>query len=169
MTDVRNWVTDVNVTRENWWRHLLRWRKAFLHATSGGLLLTVAFFLCRFLAFYCIKCDLASFSRYKAFLPHIMPPKHVEQDQTDAKWLGKKSVFWRKSQRVCRSFTIVSKSIKETENLIFSVKDRILFHSWTPKLAFSLVATATRENTAFGVHSVKYRIHSISCGLKSVR
>ena len=78
-----------------------------------------------------------------------MPPKHTEQDQIDAKWLGKKLVFWRESRRVGRSLIIVNKSIKETENL------DILFHSWTPKLVFSLVATATRENTAFGVHSVK--------------
>ena len=91
----------------------------FLHATSGGLLLTVAFFLRRFLAFYCFKCDLASFSRYKTtFLSHIMPPKQVEQawDQIDAKWIGKKLVFWRKSQRVCRSLIIVNKSIKEPKN-----------------------------------------------------
>ena len=57
------------------------------------------------------------------FLPHIMPPnpKHAEQDQIEAKWLGKKLVFWRESRRVGRSLIIVNKSIKETENLIFSV------------------------------------------------
>ena len=66
----------------------------FLHATSGGLSLTAALSLCRFLAFYCFKCYLASFSRYKTvFLLNIMPPKHAEQDQIDAKWLGKKLVF----------------------------------------------------------------------------
>ena len=27
------------------------------------------------------------------FLPNIMPPKHAEQDQIDAKWLGKKLLF----------------------------------------------------------------------------
>ena len=84
-----------------------------------------------------------------------MPPKHAEQDQIDANWLGKKLVFWRESRSVGISLIIVNKSIKETENLIFSVKNQILFHSWTPKLVFSLVATATHENTAFGVHSVK--------------
>ena len=36
----------------------------FLHATSGGLSLTAAFSLCRFLAFYYFKCCLASFFRY---------------------------------------------------------------------------------------------------------
>ena len=51
------------------------------------------------------------------FLPTIMPPKHAEQDQIDTKWLRKKLVFWRES----RSLIIVNKSIKETENLIFSV------------------------------------------------
>ena len=108
------------------------------------------------------------------FLPNIMPPKHAEQDQIDAKWLGKKLVFWVESRSLGRSLIIINKSIKETENLIFfqckiefyfthehqnlffhSWLPWILFHSWTPKLVFSLVATATRENTAFGVHSVK--------------
>ena len=27
------------------------------------------------------------------FLPNIIPPKHTEQDQIDAKWLEKKFVF----------------------------------------------------------------------------
>ena len=48
-----------------------------------------------------------------------MPPKHTEHDQIDAKWLGKKLVFWRESRRVGRSLIIVNKSIKETENLHF--------------------------------------------------
>ena len=62
----------------------------FLHATSGGLSQSVAFSLRRFLAFHCFKCYLASFSRYKTtFLHNIMPPEHAEQDQIDAKWLGK--------------------------------------------------------------------------------
>ena len=66
----------------------------FLHASSGGLLLTAAFSLCRCLAFRCFKCHLDFFSRYKTtFLSNIMPHIHVEQDQTDAKWLGKKVSF----------------------------------------------------------------------------
>ena len=28
-----------------------------------------------------------------------MPPKHAEQDQIDAKWLGKKNVFWRERRK----------------------------------------------------------------------
>ena len=55
------------------------------------------------------------------FLSNIMPPKHAEQDQIDAKLLGIKLVSWRESRRVGRSLIIVNKSIKETENLIFSV------------------------------------------------
>ena len=63
----------------------------FLHAMSGGLSLPTAFSLRRFLVFHCFKSYLASFSRYKTlFLPNIMPPKHAEQDQIDAKCLGKK-------------------------------------------------------------------------------
>ena len=89
------------------------------------------------------------------FLPNAMPPKHTEQDQIDAKCLGKKIVFWRESRRVGRSLIIVNKSIKETENFDFVSVRSNLFPSWTPKLVFSLVATVTRENTAFGVHSVK--------------
>ena len=85
-----------------------------------------------------------------------MPPKHTEQDQTDAKWLGKKLVFWRASRRVGRSLIIVNKSIKETENLdFFTVRSNFISLMKTKTCIFSLVATATRENTAFGVHSVK--------------
>ena len=29
------------------------------------------------------------------FLLHIIPTKHAEQDEIDAKWLGKKLDFWR--------------------------------------------------------------------------
>ena len=50
-----------------------------------------------------------------------MPPKHAEQDRIDAKWLGKKLVFWRESRRIGKSLIIVNKSIKETEHLIYSV------------------------------------------------
>ena len=50
------------------------------------------------------------------FYPILCPPKHVEQDQIDAKWIEKKWVFWRKSQRVCRNLIIVNKSIKEKKN-----------------------------------------------------
>ena len=56
------------------------------------------------------------------FLPnivYIVPHKHAEQDQIDAKWLGKKLVFWHESRKVGRSLIIVNKSIKETENFIF--------------------------------------------------
>ena len=89
----------------------------FLHATSGGLSLNAGFSLRQFLAFYCFKCYLVTNSRCKTtFLPNIMPPKHTEQDQIDAKWLGKKL---RESRRVGRSLIIVNKSIKETENLNF--------------------------------------------------
>ena len=55
----------------------------FLHATSGALSLTAAFFLRRLLAFCCFKCYLGSLSGH-------IPLKHTEQDQTDAKWLEKK-------------------------------------------------------------------------------
>ena len=66
----------------------------FLHATSCGLSLTAAFSLRGFLAFHCSKCNLISFFRYRTvFLPNIMPSKHAEEDQIDAKWLGKQLVF----------------------------------------------------------------------------
>ena len=55
------------------------------------------------------------------FLPHIIPNKHAEQDEIDAKWLGKKLAFWRESWRAGKNIIIANKSIKETENLIFSV------------------------------------------------
>ena len=59
-----------------------------LRATSGRLSLTAALFLPQFLAFYCFKCYLGSFSRCKtAFSPNTIPPG---QDKIDAKWLEKK-------------------------------------------------------------------------------
>ena len=71
-------------------------------------------------AFYCFKCYLASFSRYKTvFLSNIMPPTHTDQDQIDTRWLGKRLVFWRASRRVDRSLIIVNKSIKETKKYYF--------------------------------------------------
>ena len=57
-------------TKACFWRHLLRWRNAFPARDS----LTAAFSLCRFFAFYCFKCYLASFSRYKTvFYPILCP------------------------------------------------------------------------------------------------
>ena len=55
------------------------------------------------------------------------------------------------SRRVGRSLIIANKSIKETENLIFffSVRSNFISFMNTKTCIF------TRENTAFGVHSVK--------------
>ena len=70
-----------------------------------------------------------------------MSPKHTEQDQIDVKWLGKKLVFWHKSQRVGRSLIIVKKCIKETEIWFFQCKiefyfthehQNLYFHLWLP-------------------------------------
>ena len=78
-----------------------------------------------------------------------MPPKHTEQDQIDAKWLGKKLVFWRASRRVGRSLIIVNKSIKETENLdFFTVRSNFI----------SLMNTKTCIFTRGYSHSWKYCI-----------
>ena len=73
-----------------------------------------------------------------------MPPKHAEQDQIDANWLGKKLVFWHESRSVGISLFIVNKSIKETENLIFFQSEiefcfahehqYLYFYSWLPPL-----------------------------------
>ena len=88
---VRNYGEDINVPRTSDVTYCAD-VTLFLHATSGRLSLTAAFCLRRCLAFYCFKCYLASFSRYKTvFLPNIMPPKHAKQYQIDAKWLGKNS------------------------------------------------------------------------------
>ena len=104
---------------------------------SGRLSLTAPFCLSWFLAFYCFKCCLVSFSS----APNIIPPKYDEQDQIDAKWLEKKFIFWRESRRAGRSLIIVNESIKETDNLIFQCKiafyfthehQNSYFHSWLP-------------------------------------
>ena len=87
----------------------------FLHSTaSSGLSLIAAFFLRRFLAFYCFKCYLASFSRCQTvFSPNMIPLKHAEQEQIDAKCPEKKF------DSAGGSLIIVNTNIKETENLIF--------------------------------------------------
>ena len=46
-------------------------------------------------------------------------------------------------------------SIKETENLIFSVVRLIFISLMNTKSGIFTRCEATRENTAFGVHSVK--------------
>ena len=87
------------------------------------------------------------------FVPHIRPTKHAEQDEIDAERLGKKLAFWRKNWCAGKNIIIANKSIKKTQkNWVFQW---ILFHSWTPQSVSSLVATATGENTACSVHSVK--------------
>ena len=115
----------------------------FLHTMWGGQSQTAAFSLSQFLVFHCFKCYLASFSWYKTvFLPDIVPPKHAEQDQIDAKWLEKKIDFQRDSRRIGRSLTIVNKNIKEM--LIFcSVRSNFI----------SLMNT---ETCIFTRHSWKY-------------
>ena len=89
------------------------WRQADYHGLRH--------FLCAdFLRFIALNAIWPGFWRYKSkFLPNIMPHEHAEQDQIDAKCLGKKLAFWRESRRVGRRLIIVNKSIKETENLIF--------------------------------------------------
>ena len=74
---------------------------------------------------------------YHSKMAATMVGPNVEQDQTDAKWLEKKLVFWRKSQKVCKSLIIVNKSIKKqniwffwvmnTKTCIFTFGYR---HSW---------------------------------------
>ena len=53
----------------------------FLHATSGGLSLTAAFFWTDFSRFIALNAILDSFSRYiTVFLPNTIAPKHADQD-----------------------------------------------------------------------------------------
>ena len=96
---------------------------------------------------YCFKCYLVSFSRYCGFTQYYAP-KHAEQDQTDAKWLGKKLNFWRESRRVGRSLIIVNKSIK---------KKHRKFEFFQCKIKFYL--THEHQSVYFHVrHSWKYCI-----------
>ena len=106
---------------------------------SGWLSPIVAVSLCQFLALHCFKIYLASFSRYKtAFSTQCYAPQFTEEDQIDAKWLGKKLISWRKCGRVGRSLTIMNKSIKETEHLIFfSVRSNLISHINTKTCIFS--------------------------------
>ena len=82
------------------------------------------------------------------FSPNIIPTKHAKQDKIDAEWLGKKS------QRVGESIIIVNKSIKETKFDFFSVRSNFMSLMNTKSGIFTC-GYATRDSTAFGVHSVK--------------
>ena len=42
------------------------------------------------------------------FISHIRPTEHAEQDEIDAKWLGKKLAFWRKSWRAGKNIIIAN-------------------------------------------------------------
>ena len=68
-----------------------------------------------------------------------------------------KFVFWRESRSAGRSLITVNKSIKETENIILFFRVRSSSSSLINiKICiFARATTATRENTEFGVHSVK--------------
>ena len=50
---------------------------------------------------------------------------------------------------------------------IFQCKIEFYFTEWTPQSVFSLVATATRENAACGVHSATSE--NTDCGVHSVK
>ena len=134
---VWNYDEDVNIPQSNYWRPLLRWRNTFLHATSAGLSLTAAFFCADFLRFIVLNAIWSHFigvyTKYYTSLTRWTRPNWREMAR-------KKSVFWRECRRVGRSLIILNRSIKETENLL---------------LFFYFFFSATRENTAFGVYSVK--------------
>ena len=103
---VWNYSEDVNVLRWNRWRHLLRWHNAFFCTRRQADYHWLRDFLCTdFLHFIDLNAILPHFLR-KTFIlaQYYAPPKHAEQDQIDAKCLGKRLVFWRESQRVGRRF-----------------------------------------------------------------
>ena len=72
---VWNYGEDVNFPWSNHWRHLLCWSNAFSARDVRRTIIDSGIqYLHGFLGFYCFKCYLASFSRYKTKLsPNIMP------------------------------------------------------------------------------------------------
>ena len=65
-----------------------------------------------------------------------IPSKYAESIKFDAKRLGKKLCLRPEDWRTGINL-IIAIFKKEIENLTFSVKDRFLFHSSTPKAVFS--------------------------------
>ena len=109
------------------------WRQADYH--------WLRHFLCAdFLHFIALNAIWPHFLGIKPYFYQILCPLNMlNKTKLMRNGWEKKLVFWRESRRVGRSLIIVNKSVKETENLMFSVSDQILFHSWTPKLVFSLL------------------------------
>ena len=66
MTDIRNWVTGINVPRENWWRHLLRWRNAFSARDIMRIITDCGIFFC---------ADFLRFIALNAIWPHFLGTK----------------------------------------------------------------------------------------------
>ena len=69
--------------------------------------------------------------------------------------VGKKLAFWRESWLVDKNIIIANKSIKETENLIFFSVRLNFISLMNTTIGIFTSGTATCENTACGVHSVK--------------
>ena len=108
--------------------------------------LTVAFFLHRFFAFYCFKCYLGSFSRWKAvFSPNIIPLNMLNNTKLTRNGQEKKFVFWCESRRAGRSLMIVNKRIKKTQKIwFFSVGSNFISLMSTKICIFTC---GSRENT----------------------
>ena len=70
-----------------------------------------------------------------------IPSKYAESINFDAKRLGKSCVSVLKADALALTKLLQFLSKKEIENLTFSMKDRFLFHSRTPKAVFSIVAS----------------------------
>ena len=89
----------------------------FLHATSGGLSLTVAFSFLRanFLCFIALNAIWPHFLGTKLRFYQIVCPLNT-LNKTNWREMAKKKklVFWRESRIVGRRLIIVNKSIKET-------------------------------------------------------
>ena len=82
------------MVRKLWFRDQSADVTLFLHAMSGRLSLTAAFFCADFFRFVALNAFLASFSRCKTmFSPNNIPPKHSGQDKIDAKLLEKRASF----------------------------------------------------------------------------
>ena len=116
------------------------------------ILFIVFFFFCFFFCFLFVLVNYAMLVMHGLWekRSQCLPYKqHAEQDQIDAKWIGKKVSFLTWESKLRQKLNCCKKSIKETENLIFfSVRANFI----------SLMNTKTCIFTRGYRHSWKYCI-----------
>ena len=95
------------------------------------------------------------FQMQTAITINIIHSKHAGSSQSDVKWLEKTLCLWRDGRRIGINGIIAILKRKRNRKFDFlSARSNFISHMNTKNGNFTR-GSATRESTAFGVHSVK--------------